>query len=379
MKIRNIFASVLLAGFAAVGLAAGLKEAPARKASATVSEANYAYASTLTNWGTDQVVMEYDDTRPGNIAQLRRALALNEEFKIKDKESWANSWGYDKLVATESSQYFVAGEGGNIVCKYAGTYDIFLEKDTYNIYVSYVGALTTARVYVQLQSWENTYVYAFDETTDPLNKVEPFGGFPGLKMKFAATGVGIIDQHSNNLGGVGYVDVPYVNLANTKVIISNGYSGEGNQSGNQDLNNKYYYYHTGTIPSQDLGKVSALAYDIFDVIKDGGSVCSLTKAEAQGLLDKYNAEDFYDVTCKGAFDKCTFNTYAGPSKDSNKNWTGAEVVAQLVKLASDSNPNGSLVKGMNVETKNSMIIVIAVISLIAIAGGSFLIIRRKHN
>ncbi len=381
MKIRHILASTLLAGFAALGLAAGLKGARVERASATISEANYAFASSTTEWGTKQVVMQYDDTRPGNVAQLlSRSLAFGEEFKIKTKADWSASYGFAKLVRSEESQYFQQGEGDNIKCMFAGDYDIFLEKDTFNIYLSYVGSATTARIYVQLQTWENTFVYAFDETTDPGNKVEPFGSFPGLKMSLAYSGIGVIDQHGNHLGGLGYVDVPYGNLANTKVIISNGYSGDGNQSGNQDLANGYYYYHTGNTPSQDLGKVSHLIAGVYEYIKDNQSLCDLTRGQAQTLLDEYNGETFYEATCQNAFKKCTFNTWANKDKEGKANFTGEQVVNQLVWLASTQNPNVLLNNNMKNETATSMIIIVAAITLVAIAAGSVLILhRRKEN
>lgn len=382
MKIRHILASTLLAGFAALGLAAGLKAAPVREARAEKSVAEWSYVSSETGWAESPIPMEYDDSRPGNAAQLEgHGVAEDELLKFKNGEEWL---GYSSLVGGDAKGAFVAGASdNNIQCAIAGSYSFYITTGK-QIYVSYHSGQASAKAYIQLQGWTNTYVYAYDETSISGKVIEPFGAFPGKQMEAenVASGVGVIDQHENHLGGLGYIDIPYRTLANTKIIVSNG-ENPGTQgttkSSNQDLLNGYYYYNTGAIGDRDLGKVSHLIFGVYQYLKGDGSLCDLTRSQAQSLLDEYNDDSFDETTCQGAFKKCTFNTWANKDKESKANFTGLQVVDQLVWLASTQNPNVLLNNSMKNENATSMIIIIASVTVAIIAAGSVLILRRRKE
>ena len=122
MKIRHILASVLFASFAAVGLAAGLKEAPARRASATIDETDYNIVGGMNGWGSQEeniIHMVRDTEHEENAAYvLNVSLTLDVEFKIRKDYTWDNTLGFTDIAGGAASGFFVYGDSNNnIKCK----------------------------------------------------------------------------------------------------------------------------------------------------------------------------------------------------------------------------------------------------------------------
>ncbi len=387
MKIRNIFASVLLAGFAAVGLAAGLKEAPVKRVGAEPAKLDtYNIVGTMTSWSTSPEFMYYDSEKPENAAFITDfPIEADQEFLIRPTNGWAGTLDYSKVGGGGAAGYFVHGYDGegniNIKCKLTASYNIFVTSADSKIYIEFAEEPTVSKagVYVQVKTWEHTYVYAYDEVTEGKDDktIKPFGNWPGKEIAVVTDGVDFHYQNGDALGGIGYIEVPYINLANTRIIINNN---AGSESGKQPLVAGSYYWNNGNVGDADAGKGAALVMEVAELFKNDASICTLKRSEAQAILDKYNDPSFTENTCQQQFNKTTFYTWADSLKESKANFTGEQVIAELTRLASDKNPNVLLVNNMSNTITTSTVIVIISVTLVIIAVGSVLIIRkRKEN
>lgn len=302
MRFKHVISTLALAMVTAFGVAAGLQPKEYKVASADPEPEYFYMVGNMNGWNNS------DKTYPILANGHTESVTFDYTFKkddafkvVKTSGSWDNELNYNNIIGTgalKASPCFVKGEGNtNIVCDVAGDYSIRILYNgaSYYLIIDKADQLTafgTAKVYIQLNNWDNTLVYAYDETTY-VNKMDYFGaygGIPASTMMGATTGV----NFKGELGGIALFPVPYVNgyKSNSKFIINNnGASGEGNQSGNLSVVDGAYYRNTGTVGDLTHGAAAKVVFDIAKKIEYAGgeSLCNLTKSEAQTLVDEYNA------------------------------------------------------------------------------------------
>lgn len=393
MKIRHILASTLLAGFAALGLAAGLKEAPARRASAEPEPPAPTYfymVGSMNSWVNTNTDYPIQSNDMYGTAKLVHTFAKGDAFKVvRTPGSWDNELNYSCVVgngALKASPCFVKGDGEstNIVCDVAGTYWLRLAQSAsgYYLFIDEENNFTDfeiAEVCVQLKDWTTTKIYVYDEDTY-VNKLEIYGSYGGMD---ATQFYGAVDgiNFNGSLGGIAKVMISYTKgyPNNTKLILNNnGATGAGNQSGNQIAVDGYYYWNNGNEGNADYGAAAGVVFDIGRTIKYAGgqSLCNLTKSEAQTLLNEYGS---LNEDAKSYVDASTFYTWEAKDSANKKNFTGAEVIAQLTVIANKPEPSPFSVGYGEQTTAISMIIVVAAVTLVAIVAGSILILRRRKE
>ena len=362
-----------------IGVAAGFgghKTAQVAKAEIIPTSSDYYLAGSMTNW-QDGTRLSIDSEKEDRGMLLNFFMTKGETFQFKPagEDGWLSAIDFRDLEGGSAKNAFIEGEENcNIEVAVTGTYNFYIASWG-GLYIEFA---QTATIYVQIKDWSNTYVYSYDETTEPGVTLKSFGEFPGRKFNAgectAETNFG--GTTHGNYGGIAKLDVPYHTLANTKIIVNKGYGGEGNQSGNQDLYNGYYYYNFGNVGDLDYGKQAAVVYDVEKAIlnTEHDSVCEIEKGTATTLVAEYDA-----LALSSQFDASTMRTWNKAVNDDKINHTYEEIIEELREIASSADTGMLLSK---LESNSSSIVIIAVLgSTIALVGlsGFFFIRKRKES
>ena len=364
MKFRNVLITLGLAVASFGGMALAMNAHSETKATFASGETYY-YAGTDTtknNYST-----AWSDWSENTITEGGESVAYtfvaDEEFKFKTagEGGWGTAIGVGNLRGTALGYFNNNLNNDNITCKVAGTYDVSIKDG--KVYIDLQNP-NYATIYVQVQGWSKTTVYAFDESVGSV-ALQTLGAWPGIAVSELTDGV----NFHGDLGGIGKIVVPYVgNKANTKIILSDNGNDE---SSSAYLNPNYYYYKTGT-PRENLGKQAAVIFNIAQAISDAGSACDIAPATATTLVAAYDA---LEDTNKSGVDSTTLWTWADKTKTSSADFTFDKIVAQLRTISSGS---GTRTIGIVPNGNTNVAIVIIVISVITLTSVvAFVFIRKR--
>ena len=142
---------------------------------------NFGLAGLNGNWDTD-----IDMTLEGDYFTLKSVkIAATDTFKLRVNDSWNESYGASGDVepfTIEANKGYTLSAGGKNLNIAAGTYDIYFNDTTKDIYVLTVGttpedlSIPQYKVYVYNYGtkWSSYYLYMWDE-----NETFIFGAWPG--------------------------------------------------------------------------------------------------------------------------------------------------------------------------------------------------------
>lgn len=365
MKLRNALITLGLAIASVGGMALAMNSRSETKATFASGETYY-YAGTDTT--KNNYTVEWADWSENTIIEGGESVAYtfvaNEQFKFKTagEGGWGTALGVGNLRGTALGYFDNNIYNDNITCKIAGTYNVSIKDG--KVYIDFQNP-SYATIYVQVQGWTNTTVYAFDESLEsPILKT--LGAWPGTAVTELTDGV----NFHGELGGIGKIVVPYIgNKANTKIILSDG---GNNQSAEAYLNPGYYYYNTGT-PREYLGKQAAVIFDIAAAIKTASSSCDIAPATATTLVAAYDA---LDATNKAGVDSSTLWTWEDNTKTGSADFTFDKIVEQLRTIST-----GSATRAIGIMPKNNsnFVVMIIVLSIIALSSTTAFIFIRKRK
>lgn len=251
----------------------------------------------------------------------------------------------------------------------------------YNIYLNsseqiYIDFATHATVYLQLPDWGNSYLYAFDETTQNdygVNSIiKPFGEWPGQYLNSASGNASF-----NQSGGIAKVEVPYAILSNMKIIINNNNSS---QSGDLNLTNGAYYLSnasTGNSGDVDLGDAAEVVIEIVEEINNAtnSSICNISSARAGELYSLY---DELNATAKAAVNNSTLWTYkSADMSEGNADISFVDIVNRLSILSNNASSSNFILPLS--KNEYGMTLLVSIISLLSVSIIVFFFIRRKRH
>lgn len=385
MKFKHVISTLALAMVTAFGVATGASSRSFKSVSADPEPEYFYMVGSMNGWNTSDTTYKIQSNDPYGVAKLAHTFAEGDAFKIVTTlGSWDGELNYNNVFGSgvlKASPCFIKGEGDStdIVCNVPGTY--WLRVTPNKIFIDQENNLTDfgiATAYVQLQNWSDTYIYAYDEDTF-VNTFEFHSKYPGMPVeRIGSTTDGV--NFKGELGGIANVNIAYVRgyQSNAKFIINNGDTGEGNQSGNLDVENGYYYRNTDDIVGDStLGAAAAVVFEISDAIQGATntSLCNLSKSDAQALLDLYDNCD-----PKSIVDSTTFYSWKEKDSEDKKNFTGLEVIAQLTKIANAPDSNDLLPHKLSSTAGSAVVIIVALSTIAAISVGLFFILKKKrHN
>ena len=231
-------------------------------------------------------------------------------------------------------------------------------------------------MYLQLPDWGNSYLYAFDETTqhdyDVDSKIEPFGAWPG-KILNSDSG----NASFNQAGGIAKVEVPYATLSNMKIIINNN---NNDQSGNLNLTNGAYYYSNASTDNSgdvDLGDAAEVVIEIVKEINNAtnSSICNISSARAGELYNLYNS---LNNTAKAAVNNSTLWTYATAAIDDNYADISFVDITNRLSLLSNKVSSSNFILPLS-KNEYGMTLLVSIISLLSVSIIVFLFLRRKRH
>lgn len=374
MKLKHVFTSLGLALTMALGV--GMAVAGHRRNSVEPKEAQalgetYYLVGTRNSWDLEDTSVSIVD---GGVSQAM-TFTEGEIFKFHTGTTWDTQLDVSNLVGTACGYFDKKSDSewdnGNIYCKKGGTYSIGIYGDKVSIQM-YTG-ISSAEVYVQVKGWDNTYVYAFDEDSNPGYTSKPLGLYPGTKIDNISHALNFGGNDYGNLGGVGKISVPYLGgLTNTKIIINDGNS---NKSGNCALQQGAYYWNDGVSGDTSYGSQAKVVFDIDDAIYDASSesLCNISKLNAASLYEEY--ESFSSYT---RVNESTIWTWTNKELGQKQNWTIAQIAEQLDRIAKAEDPSRGLTVAAS--TNNTLLIItLSTITVVSLAGLFFIVRRRKHQ
>lgn len=367
MKKRHILSAISLSITLGLGVFAGLaltNKKAVQEVKATSGDTYYLVGATKAGgaseigWATEANSFAFED---GGAVQTIE-FEEGDEFKFILPGGWEGALGANALLGSARG-YF--GGTDNIVCNFGGNYKVNI-KDSKVIIDCY--STQYASIYVQLKSYATTYVYAFDETTNPGYKLEPLGGWPGTVISEYTNGVDYAANYSVG-GGIGKMDVPYIGLSNTKVVISDG---AGQQSGDCTLGKHAFIWEGGTVSDTSEGALAQTVYEISKVIEGAvnQSACNVTQEAASKVLNDNSSYLNYSRVKTS-----TIYTWTSPARESKANYQMSDVIALLQEIAA----GGSGSRSMVMEMKNNSTLTIVIVCAAAIVTSSllFFFIRKR--
>ena len=385
MKLKHVFATLGLASVMALGvgvaLAHGHKQVSEIKEANAAGETYYLTGETTaedpaysclyghTKWSTAQADAAAEIVE-GEEAQLL-AFDAGDKFKFVLPDTWDDSLGGADLLGSARGFFKKeSNESSNILCDFGGSYKVSI-KGT-KVYID-LPSEKNAEVFVQLNGWEHTYVYAFDEDSHVGHKLEPLGAWPGTEVSRFTQGVNYGYGYGTE-GGIGRMTVPYKNLGNTKVIFHNN---AGTQTKDLGLSNKYYYWadNEKTYGDDTKGACAEVVFDIAELVNGAtdGSSCNIAKQDAIDLLAKHESYIGYTLV-----EEATIYTWKDASKTEKEDVKFQAIIERLNIIANTPDPDPSHGFISAIQNNNGVLIVIVISSIAVIsAAGLFFVIRRK--
>ena len=262
-------------------------------------------------------------------------LKAGDQFKYMKNNSWEHVLGGRANIGSASGYIDSYGKDGNVHARVDGTYRVSIKDDT--IYVDLINP-STVDVYVQVKDWENTYLYAYDETTNSGETLEPLGAWPGAQATSVTQGTNA-KEYEYSYGGIAKFTVPYINLANTKLIVNNN---DGQESGKQPLASEYFYWNSGVAGNEDFGLAAKFIYESNMALQGAtaSSLCNVTKSVADEIIGLYPSTN---DRAKNVIATSTVYTYGDGStaEEDKTTWTYKDVYDTLVKISNGTYTSGS--------------------------------------
>lgn len=368
MKLKYIFAAVTLSGVLTLGIGVSVASVQSNASpveAAVTQTSEYYLTGSNYDWG-DGYQLFVDDSSSNKGQLVNYSFTAGETIKFKKAGSWDNALGWYQLDGGSAKNAFELEGGDNIKVLIGGKYSFYIT-DNSRIYVELEHAVD---IYVQIQDWNDTCVYAFDETTKSGTTLKPLGEWPGKR----ATDVTASTNFNGSLGGIARISIPYHTLNNTKIIISNNGSS---QSGNKPLGNHYYYLKSGTSYSASDGAEAKVVFDIERAIESTGnkSVCQVSKADASTLVSEYDS-----LSSKAKVNASTYWTWNSTVNDEKTNHTYSELVQQLRAISTGNKLGLMNISGI-IDGSNVHIVIVTIVAIVSVTavGGYYFIRKRKEN
>lgn len=394
MKFKHVISTLALAMVTAFGVAAGIQPRSFKAVSADPEPPAPTYfymVGSMNEWNTSSEAYPIQSNDMYGTSKLVHTFAKGDAFKIVTTlGTWDNQLNYGNVFGNgvlKASPCFVPGTGEgitNIVCDVAGTYWLRIAQNgptSYMLFIDEEDNLTdfdTTTVYVQVKDWATTKIYLFDDTTY-VNTLEFYGAYGGISVQaFSGSTDGV--NFKGELGGIAPVFVTYAKgyKGNAKFIINNGLSGDDERkSGDLSINDGDYYWNTGIVGDSTHGAAARVVYDIYCAISyaGGSSLCNLTKDQAQDLVDEYNACEAQNIV-----NLTTFYTWAAKGSEDKANFTGAQVIAELTKIANKPEPSVLFNSPINTSAATGTVVIVVFATVAAISVGLFFMFKkRKEN
>jgi hypothetical protein len=243
-----------------------------------------------------------------------------------------------------------------------------------SLYAKYT-TVSARAVYFKTAGWADTYVYTFGGDSE-------YGAWPGTKLTAANVTAGVAYE-----GEYGIVKVA-LTKNDTKVIFSNGTGGAKGTTQTYDLsivNGAYYWVDAdnGSTGDADKGSGAKVVYDINEARRAvtavgtilEGSICGISKATAQNLVDEYDA---LNATAKSYVDAATDYTYDSTNTANSTKVSFTGIVEQLRIIANKSSTPAATAGIDNSAIAPAWIAIIS-IGIAAVASAGLWISRRKHE
>ena len=376
MKRKHVITTFSLSIALGLGIFAGiaLGNRGVKEAKAAVGQTYYLVGETKAGgasqigWNTDANAHAVVDGGSEVVIEFEE----NDQFKFVLEGKWDGALGVADVLGPATGYISNNSSNDNITCKVGGAYKVKI-KDS-KVYFEHSETEYTD-IYVRLHEFENTFVYAFDNTTNSGKTLEPLGKWPGTQVSNYTVGVNFAEDYSIG-GGIAKMAVPYIRLTNTNIIINNGIPGEGGQqSGNQTLFKGNFYQEFGTAGDSNNGLCAAAVFDISKLVEGATdqSACKITANAANEVLTKHASVLSYSKVIKS-----TLYTWKDASKTEKQNFTFAEVIALLQEIAAGGNPSRKMQSNI-IDNNYALIVIIASVTAISAVGLFFIIKRRKHN
>ena len=270
-----------------------------------------------------------------------------------------------------------------------GTYDVILKNDNVGNgileFKKYNDQLTD--IYL-VGSSENIspdiWVYTFSESGD-----EQFGEFPGTQLKELTYYKIMPDIRFQDKG----VDVYYLPLsigypsADHLILAWKNAGGYiGNQSADMLLvpGSAYWFSKEDNYHNDDAGEAITFLWN-FDNYRKGAtdeSICSITKEQAEDLVDRYN--NLSSNTIRSVYVDCsTVNTWKDAEKDE-KQYTRVDAMMKVVEgIAGVPLVGGGRIISNNTSTieSGSLIAIVSIIGVVSLSAVAILVVikKRKHE
>jgi uncharacterized repeat protein (TIGR02543 family) len=239
----------------------------------------------------------------------------------------------------------------------------------FTLYAKYTAIVIDSYVYFSAPSWSECYVYTYGGSNE-------FGAWPGTKVTEVTTGA--------NYQGSGIYRVGYnSSFKDTKIIFNKGSGGNKGDVQTYDLTlaaGMFYKLSDQSTGDADKGSGAQVVYDINAARRAvsasgsilAGSVCGISKAKAQTLIDEYDA---LNATAQGYVNSATDYVYNYSDTSKSVDVTVNYLVAELRVLAA-SGSRASYVTSTT-DAKAWIFGAIAVSGLAV--GGLFLALNRKRK
>lgn len=299
-------------------------------------------------------------------ASVPVTFKAGDNFKLIKNGGWDGQINENNVKGTATGYFSYGTSGGNIYCNVGGQYDVSVKDGA--VYFNLRNP-STAKVYVQLKDWASTYLYMFDETTEAGEKLESLGAWPGTSISDYT----VSTNFKGSEGGIGVIEVPYVNLANTRIILNNNNDA---QSPNYPLANNYFYWKWSGEGVGYLadGQAAKVVYDFDKYYGVNQFTCSTPSAKAAELWNEYAA---LDANPRSA---------ASSSVITNSNLTVGAVAAELFKIASKAGETVTILEGIQIDAtpksdNESPVLAITIIGLgfAAVTASAFFLRKRKEQ
>jgi hypothetical protein len=241
------------------------------------------------------------------------------------------------------------------------------------LYAKYSAIVNDSYVYFSAPSWTNCYAYTFKN-----GNAGQLGAWPGTKVTSVTEGV--------NYQGSGIYRVGYASsVGDTGIVFNKGTGGTKGTDQTYDLTltaGMFYKLADQSTGDADKGSGAKVVYDINIARRAisassgilAGSLCGISKANAQTLINEYDA---LNATAQGYVNAATDYTYNYTDKTGATNVDVAVnyMVAQLRVIAAGS---GSAYYVDNLNTSN--ILVYSILGVVgALSVGDFFFFQKKRR
>jgi hypothetical protein len=242
-----------------------------------------------------------------------------------------------------------------------------------SLYAKYTEVVYDSYVYFSAPSWTSCYAYTFKN-----GNAGQFGAWPGTKMTSVTDGV---SYQGSGIYRVGYNST----VGDTGIVFNKGTGGTKGTDQTYDLTltaGMFYKLADQSTGDADKGSGAKVVYDINIARRAisassgilAGSLCGISKANAQTLINEYDA---LNATAQGYVNAATDYTYNYTDKTGATNVDVAVnyMVAQLRVIAAGS---GSAYYVDNLNASN--ILVYSILGVVgALSVGGFFFFQKKRR